>query len=87
MIESLRFAFLGLIGALLYVLIWSKTWEDLKTYESFRHLLIGVLSGYVYSIMHSEYNFPNSVMSIVVGYFGPDIIQAIFEKLKAALMN
>ena len=77
----LYFAFLGFIGALLYVLIWAKSWQDLKSFETMRHLVIGLITGYVYAILHSEYNFPNSVMAIVIGYFGPDIIQALFEKM------
>ncbi|MEM2352454.1 MAG: hypothetical protein QXT26_08620 [Thermoproteota archaeon] len=87
MIESIRYPFLGLVGALLYVLIWSRKWEDLRTYEVFRHLAVGVVSGYIYSILHTEYSFPNSVMAVVVGYFGPDLMQALLERLRAALVK
>lgn len=79
------FALSGLLGASLYVLIWSRTWRDLATYESFRHLAVGVLSGVFYWMLHSEYNFPNAVMGAVVGYFGPDLLQGIMEKLRALL--
>lgn len=80
--ESIYFAFLGLVGALLYILVWSTEWRDLYSYESFRHMAIGFISGFIYSLLHSEHNFPNSVMSVVVGYFGPDLIEAILERFK-----
>ncbi len=85
MSNAVYFALSGLLGAVLYVLIWSKTWRDLATYEAFRHLAVGALSGVFYWMLHSEYNFPNAVMSTVVGYFGPDLLQGIMEKLKALL--
>lgn len=76
------FALCGLLGAALYILVWSKTWRDLLSYTAFRHLVVGALSGVFYWMLHSEYNFPNSVMATVVGYFGPDLLQGIMEKLK-----
>jgi len=77
-----HFIAMGIIGAVLYVLIWSRSWQDLKQYEVVRHLAVGAIVGYVYGILHSDYNFPNAIMSIVAGYFGPDFIQALMERLK-----
>jgi len=45
-------------------------------------MAIGFISGFIYSLLHSEHNFPNSVMAVVVGYFGPDLIEAILERFK-----
>ncbi|MEM3964871.1 MAG: hypothetical protein QW584_04015 [Thermofilaceae archaeon] len=80
--NTLKFVVLGAVGAILYILVWSKNFRDLVKYESFRHIAVGALAGYIYSILYSEYSFPDSVMATVVGYFGPDFVEALFEKLK-----
>jgi hypothetical protein len=80
--SPIAFAFMGFLGALLYILIWSKKAEDLKAYDNIRHLVIGLIVGYIYSILHSDYNFPNGIMALVAGYMGPDFVQALIEKLK-----
>jgi uncharacterized membrane protein YeaQ/YmgE (transglycosylase-associated protein family) len=80
----LAFAFMGLLGALLYILMWSRKAEDLTQYDSIRHLIIGLIVGYIYSILHTDYNFPNGIMALVAGYMGPDFVQAVIEKLKQA---
>lgn len=80
--EQIHFMLMGLIGAMLYVLVWSESWEDLKSYSTFRHLAVGALSGLVFYTIHSKYNVPNSLVCIVFGYFGPDIIEALFGRLR-----
>jgi len=84
-LDALYFAFMGLLGSILYIFIWSKSFDQLKSFESVRHLVVGVIVGYLYSILHSDYNFPNAVMSCVAGYFGVDFVQGLFERLKARL--
>lgn len=83
--EQLYFAFMGLLGAVLYIFIWSRSFEELKSFQSVKHLVVGVIVGYLYSVLHSDYNFPNAIMSVVAGYFGVDFIQGLFERLKARL--
>jgi hypothetical protein len=73
---------MGFLGALLYVLVWSSSLKDLWSYSSLRHLLVGLIVGYIYSVLHSEYSFPNSVMAAVAGYMGPDFAAGLIEKLK-----
>lgn len=62
--------------------IWSRSFEELKRFESVRHVVVGVVVGYIYSILHSDYNFPNAIMSVVAGYFGVDFVQGLFERLR-----
>jgi len=81
----LHFAFMGFIGAVLYVLIWAKNFQDLKTYEAFRTLVVGALVGYIYAFLHGNYNFPDSVMAVVAGYFGVDFVEAVMERLRKLL--
>jgi len=80
--EPLSFTVLGFLGACAYVVMWSKDFEGLKTYASFRHMIVGAIVGYIYSILHSDYGFPDFIMCFVAGYMGPDFIEAIIEKMK-----
>jgi len=80
--QPMSFILLGILGACAYIIMWAKGFEDLKTYASFRHVVVGVIIGYVYSILHSDYGFPDFVMCFVAGYMGPDFIEALVEKMK-----
>jgi len=80
--DVLIFIMHGFLGSLLATLMWSKSAKDLYSFEAVRNYVVGLIIGYVYSLLHSHYNFPNAVMSIVAGYFGKDFIEAVFERLK-----
>lgn len=81
-LQVLHFVFQGVIGAFLAVLFWSKSWRDLTTFESLRHLIVGAILGYIYSILYSEYNWPNLIMATVFGWMGKDAIEAVVERFK-----
>jgi len=82
MSSELLFALHGLLGALLATLLWARSWRDLYSFEAFRNYAVGLIMGYLYHILHSEYSFPNAMMAVVFGYFGKDIAESLFEKLK-----
>lgn len=84
---EISFAINGAIGAILSVLIWSKSWSDVRSFDSVRHIIVGALSGYVYSLLHTQHNFPDGLMAVVVGYFGSDLIEAIFSRLKERILG
>jgi len=73
---------LGLLGGSANVLLWAQGWSDLKAFKSARQIIIGAIVGYVYSFLHSDYGFPNYVMSFVAGYMGTDFLQGIIERFK-----
>jgi len=77
----------GLIGAFLSTLFWAKELNYLKTFDALRNIIVGAIAGYIYYLMHSEYNFPNGLMSLVFGYFGKDLIEAVFEKFKSMIAS
>jgi len=79
----ITFIFLGLLGGVAHVVIDSEKWEDLQKFSSFKTAIIGAISGVVYFIAHSNYDFPNAFMTIVAGYFGTDFLKGLFEKYKA----
>jgi uncharacterized membrane protein YeaQ/YmgE (transglycosylase-associated protein family) len=80
---ELLFSLHGLLGAFLATLLWAKSYKDLYSFDAVRNHVIGLIVGYVYSLLHSQYNFPNAVMSIVAGYFGKDFVEAVIERLKS----
>ena len=82
LIELSYFVFLGAVGAVAYILIKSDDWEDLTTYDAFKRLALGIISGYIYQLLYSAYDFPNSVMCIVSGYMGVDFILGVMNKFK-----
>jgi len=75
----------GLLGGLLYVLMWTKTTKELKDYNNIKRVFMGAIVGYVYFFLHSDYNFPNGVMAFVAGYMGTDFIEALMEKFSPFL--
>jgi len=80
--QVMNFIVLGLLGGFANVLLWSKGWKDFTSLESCRYLVLGAIIGYLYTYLHSDYNFPNFVMTFVAGYMGPDFIQGILERFK-----
>jgi Na+/proline symporter len=85
MLDILGFIFSGFLGALLYILCWTKTAKELKDYSNVKRLVVGAIVGYVYFFLHSDYNFPNGVMALIAGYMGTDFIEALVEKFSPLL--
>jgi hypothetical protein len=79
--EVLYFASFGTFGALLYVITQAKSWDDIKKFESVKHIILGPLIGFFYQCLYSEYNFPNTVMAIVAGYAGTQFVTWIMDVL------
>ena len=86
-IEPLYFMLMGLFGSVLYVIVQSKGWDDFLKFESWKRYILGPLSGLLYNFLHSDYNFPNSMMSIVFGYFSVDLIPWVMEFLRKLLKS
>ena len=85
MSDLLFFVCSGLVGALLYVLMWARSASEVKSFSSLKYLIIGALAGYAYYFLHTEYDFPNALMAIVAGYFADDFLEALVEKMRAQL--
>lgn len=79
--EIILFILHGFLGGALYIFMWKIHERD----EMIRVLAISSIAGYIYFWLHSEYNYPNAIMSIVFAYFAPDFLEAVLEKLKAKL--
>ena len=81
-ITLLYFSIMGFLGGVTYCLVSAKSWEELKTFHYSRRMILGAIIGFLYSFLHSDYNFPNFVMAFISGYAGTDFIQALIDKLK-----
>ena len=75
MIEISMFVFHGLLGGVLWLFMnWVWTKKAIA-----QHTIVSAIAGYFYWLLHSEYNFPNSVMTIVSGYFSVDFMKHVFD--------
>jgi uncharacterized membrane protein YeaQ/YmgE (transglycosylase-associated protein family) len=70
---------MGTLGSILYIFMWAKTSCDVKSFEAIRHIIVGTIIGFVYYYLHTDYNFPNGIMTLVAGYMGPDFVEALIE--------
>ncbi|MCP8322233.1 MAG: hypothetical protein H3Z52_15045 [archaeon] len=73
--------FFGVIGALAYIFFW----EEYVPRRALRHIVLAIIAGFVYTLMRESYGFPDFVVTIVVGWWAPDIISSIAERLKPKL--
>jgi len=80
--QILWFFFLGFLGAATHILVESKNFSDLTKFESLKTYAIGIIVGFLYDILYSDYNFPNFLMCWVAGYTGTDFIKKLLERLK-----
>ena len=83
--EVTYFVTMGVMGAIIYLFLKSEDWKDLVTFDAFKRLLLGAASGFIYQILYSEYNWPNSVMCIASGYLGTDFIVGVMNKFSPPL--
>ena len=72
----------GLLGGIASALLWAKGWEDVRKFEFVRSVILGAIGGFLYFLMHSEWNLPNSVVCFFFGYSFKDIIEGLAEKVK-----
>ena len=83
MVESwLLFIVSGLMGGIAHGLIWARSWQDLKTFEFFRAVTLGAIGGFLFFLVHTEWNVPNGVVAFVWGYAFRDIIEGLMSKVR-----
>ena len=85
MVESwLLFIVSGLAGGLAHGLLWARGWHDLKSFEFFRAVTLGAVGGFLFFLVHTEWNVPNGVVAFVWGYAFRDIIEGLVSKARLA---
>jgi hypothetical protein len=80
----LLFIVSGLAGGLAHGLLWARGWHDLKSFEFFRAVTLGGIGGFVFFLIHTEWNVPNGVVAFVWGYAFRDMIEGLLSKLRLA---
>ena len=78
--QYLWFMFLGLLGGLTHVIINSDGWNDMTSFTSCKRYVIGIIVGFIYNILYSDYSFPNSIMGWVAGYTGIAFIEGLIDR-------
>ena len=78
--QYLWFMFLGLLGGVTHVIINSNGWKELTSFNSGKRYVIGIIVGFIYNILYSDYSFPNSIMCWVAGYMGISFIEGIIDR-------
>jgi hypothetical protein len=76
------FVIMGFLGAATIVLFEAKKKTDLYSFDSLRHLALGLIMGCLYYFLHSDWNFPNAVSSFVYGLAATYIVESIIERVK-----
>jgi len=79
------FIFSGLLGGVASALLWVKNWCDIKKFEFARSIVLGAIGGFLYYLMHTEWNVPNGVVAFTFGYAFQDIVEGVVEKVKQLL--
>jgi uncharacterized membrane protein YeaQ/YmgE (transglycosylase-associated protein family) len=80
--DWLLFIISGTLGGLASALLWAKRWQDLKAFDFTRPIVLGAIGGFVYYLLHSEWNLPNSVVAFVWGYAFKDFTEALVDRVK-----
>jgi len=65
-------------GAAGYIVFW----EEYDRKKAGRHLVLAGIGGIIYTILRQEYGYPDLIMTIVVGWWAPDFVQSIMERLR-----
>jgi len=79
-LEILHSIVLGVLGAFTNVLLHSTSFEELKKYRNTSTILLGAIAGYVYYLMIQSYNFPDHVVTFIVGYFARDFFTSLANR-------
>jgi hypothetical protein len=77
----------GLLGGAASALIWAKSWQDLKKYETFRSIVLGAIGGFLYYLLHTEWSLPNGVVAFAFGYAFQDIVEGLVQKILSAVVK
>lgn len=68
----------GLIGGIAYIFFWRVK----ETYEAVRHVVLAGIAGIIYTLLRSEYGFPDLIVTVIVGWFGPDFVSGITHRFR-----
>jgi len=73
---------MSVLGAFSNVLLWSKSFKDLTSFEAVKTVLLGGIVGVVYYFLRTEHGFPDNVAAYTVGYSVRDILDGLIVRFK-----
>jgi len=76
------FILVGALGGLTYVFMVADDWKAFTEFGSQKRVILGGIVGFIYFYLHSDWGYPNAVMTWVSGYMGPTFVDHLIEKLK-----
>lgn len=81
-LEILWFILIGTLGGLTSVFMVADSWDDFREFNSQKRIILGSIIGFIYFYLHSDWGYPNAVMTWVSGYMGPTFVDQLIEKRK-----
>jgi hypothetical protein len=81
----IHFIVLGALGGVLRVLLHTESLKEALSYANSKWVLVGGIVGLAYYFLYSDYNFPNSLMALIAGYAGADVLEAGSRRLNRIL--
>lgn len=85
--QILLFIIMGAVGGLTYVFMIADSWDDFIEFNSQKRIILGGIVGLIYFYMHSDWGYPNAIMTWVSGYMGPIFVEQLIEKRKRLATN
>lgn len=80
--EIILFILVGALGGLTYVFMVAVSWNDFMEFSSHKRIILGAIIGFIYFYLHSDWGYPNAVMTWVSGYMGPTFVDNLISKYK-----
>jgi len=68
----------ALFGGVAYIFFW-KIFDRV---EVIRYLVLSAITGIVYAQLRSNYGFPDLIVTFVAGWFAPDFLSGLANRLK-----
>lgn len=82
-IEIVWFVLMGLLGGISYVFMVSTSWDTFLEFDSHKRIILGAIIGFLYFYLHSDWGYPDAVMTWVSAYMGPTFVDQLIEKRKS----
>jgi len=72
----------GFLAGFCHSLILARGWKDLRSFGTFRRVVVAAIAGFVWFFMHSEWTFPNTVACFFFSWWGSEFLQRLAERVK-----
>jgi len=81
-IEIIYFILVGTLGGISYVFMASTSWDAFREFSSHKRIILGAIIGFLYFYLHSDWGYPDAIMTWVSAYMGPTFVDQLIKKRK-----